>query len=392
MDAAVPGHSDSAPDDADGSIVIKPKRRTDAGVGVYDRGALTLYKRLRASGVGVSYEDPAETRRFEEQNSAIAVAASTIALGMVGNAAYDGLKKALGLLDQELRVRLRLLDMVQGTELDLEGTGRELADQLPTAPGATFYPDAVDVIEQPGDSLPRVREVRLSTMREIESRLEKGEAALARARELRESSRSLAEEEARRGLGHFASALNWAEDSPFEEAMHVRLDAAGRWVEQAFGCQLHREATAYSQRCPVALGHNRWGMSAGMLTVKQCSICGGDLSECEHTPGAKYKVVGGVEPLGWCRVCRSKESCEHAADEVYLAGVVAVVVKAELEEASVVARPAFPDARVTSMSLSIEDLKAQLGDEFQPGMDVACVRCAGPCAGLVKPEIERKAT
>ena len=57
------------------------------------------------------------------------------------------------------------------------------------------------------------------------------------------------------------------------------------------------------QTCPVALAHNRIGMSIGGTAKRLCSLCGDDLSECEHTPGTSYLVPGGVSSLGWCRVC-----------------------------------------------------------------------------------------
>src|SRR5438552_758685 len=70
-----------------------------------------------------------------------------------------------------------------------------------------------------------------------------------------------ADKEARRALALFRSAMNWLEDTESFERSHRELDKAGRLVRQTFGCQLAFVDSAYAQECPVALAHNRLGMS-----------------------------------------------------------------------------------------------------------------------------------
>jgi hypothetical protein len=101
-------------------------------------------------------------------------------------------------------------------------------------------------------------------------------------------------------------------------------------------------------------------------------------------PGIEYVVEGGVGPLDWCRVCGERDGCEHLPDERYRARLIVIVVEMQLEEVSLVDKPAFPDARVTSMSYTLSDLRRTLGEDFQPGADLDCNRCLLECAGLVR--------
>jgi hypothetical protein len=193
-----------------------------------------------------------------------------------------------------------------------------------------------------------------------------------------------AEQAAREALGRLASGLNWAEDSQLEQEAHDRMDFAGRWVRKTFGCFLHQEGAEYSQTCPIALGHNRIGLSIGGHAKRICSLCGTDLSACEHMRGRAYPVPGGTTDLGWCRVCTSKEGCGHQPDKMYRARVVAIVMEMELDEVSIVGKPAHPDARLTSVPINTAELQSYLGDDWSPGMPVNCDRCLMPCDGLVR--------
>lgn len=225
-------------------------------------------------------------------------------------------------------------------------------------------------------------------VRQWSTRREAGLEGLARARSLLElGDRKQAEVQARESFVALRSALNWAEFGPNEDQAHRELDDAGAWVRRTFGCTLARAGTEYEQACPVALAHNRIGLSVGGAAVRVCSLCGEDLSECPHMRDRAYLVPGGVGELGWCRVCVKHESCGHSGDQTYRAYVIAVITQMELEEVSFVSRPAHPDARLGSVSISHEDLREALGPDFHPGIEVSCDRCLKPCSGLVRPSI-----
>lgn len=359
-------------------VVVRPLRRTTDGLGVYDRHAPILVKNLREAGAVVEYEDPPETRRFLDQNSAAEVVTAALALNLLSSAGYDALRWAFGRMGRGVRLHLRLRRGTEGPDETFDGCVEDaldlLASDIPNlhAPAVPIQRVSADVVS----------ERRYSTTREVEDRLQSAEDALSQASDLRSTEHPDADATARTALEQFSSALNWAEGGPFEKAVHARMDQAGRWVRETFGCLVHREGTSYSQRCPVALGHNRMGMSVGGLSRKVCSICGEDFSECIHRPGVEYVIQGGVGPLEWCRVCAERDGCEHLPDERYRARLVVIVVEMQLEEVSLVHRPAFRDARITSVPYSNEELQEALGDDFQPGQDLSCDRCLLECVGL----------
>ena len=65
-------HSRKAPERPP-DVVVRPIRRTSEGIGVYDRHSPILVKNMREAGAAVEYEDPPETRRFLDENSAAEV-------------------------------------------------------------------------------------------------------------------------------------------------------------------------------------------------------------------------------------------------------------------------------------------------------------------------------
>ncbi len=166
------------------------------------------------------------------------------------------------------------------------------------------------------------------------------------------------ERQARKGLALLRSAMDWLEDTKDFERAHERLDDAGRQVRTSFGCHLSFEAASgYSQECPVALAHNRVGMSAGFIVdAAECSICRQDPEDCDHITGQRY----------------GDETC------------VRVVTQAKLLEVSLVARPKQPEARIQSVAISRNELQRALGAEFRFGVPVSCDRCLQACEGLTE--------
>jgi hypothetical protein len=227
--------------------------------------------------------------------------------------------------------------------------------------------------------------------RQVANRRARAQSLLDSAREELTTSRddgafARAKQLARQSLVFFARSLDWAEDTDEEEEAHHRMDEAGTWVRETFGCRLERNGTRYNQTCPVALAHNRIGFSIGGVATRVCSICGGDLSECDHLPGTAYVVPGGPADLGWCRVCL-KDSYDHSTSESYRVSVVAIIRQMTVDEVSLVSKPAHPEARLTAISVPTADLQSALGYEFEPGMEVSCDRCLLPCDGLIRHDI-----
>lgn len=164
----------------------------------------------------------------------------------------------------------------------------------------------------------------------------------------------------RGALATLRSAMNWLEDTEHFEVAHDVLDKAGNLARRAVpqGCVLSYRDGGYFMECPVALAHNRVGMSVGFVArAVECSICGRDPDECPHITGRVYEG----------------ERC------------VRRITEADVLEVSFVARPEQPDARIMSMSVGMNDLRQSLGEEFVPGVPVTCDRCLSPCDGVARP-------
>lgn len=154
--------------------------------------------------------------------------------------------------------------------------------------------------------------------------------------------------------------MNWLEGTTQFEEAHEALDREGKFTRQTFGCALELAEKGYWVTCPVALAHNRVGMSIGAIVREaRCSICQRDPHDCEHITGDEYEG----------RLC------------------VREIVRADVLEVSFVTRPSDPDARINRLSVSVSELRAQLGDRWQPGMSVSCDRCLSACGGLSYPQL-----
>jgi hypothetical protein len=169
-----------------------------------------------------------------------------------------------------------------------------------------------------------------------------------------------AERQLRAAMSVLRSAMNWLEDTEHFELAHQRLDASGRLSRERFpdGCAFAFRDGQYFQECPAALAHNRVGMSPGyVIRAAECSICHRDPDECDHVKGRLY----------------DGERC------------VRILTELDLLEVSVVGRPAPPDARFHSISLSLREMREELGTEFTPGLAILCDRCLSPCRGVSRP-------
>lgn len=196
-----------------------------------------------------------------------------------------------------------------------------------------------------------------------------------------------AEESLRTALATAASAFNWLEGSDFEVDAHDDLHRYGRYTREnnPSGCELGWTGSGYEHRCPVAIAHKRIGFSIGFTGQRFCSICDADLSECEHTPGRFYDVVGRTDDSGQCVVCRKDHCTEHTVGETYRARAAGVIRQAEIHEVSLVAMPKQPDARLAAIPIDTARLQERLGPGFKIGMRVSCDQCLQPCPGLDKP-------
>jgi hypothetical protein len=167
-----------------------------------------------------------------------------------------------------------------------------------------------------------------------------------------------AEAKARAALPTLRSAMNWLEDGPYFEQAHTQIDQAGRFVRETFGCPLLFEDGTYYQTCPVALAHNRIGLSPGTVIKKsECSICRHPPDTCEHISGRMYDG----------KVCHR------------------IITEAGLLEVSLVYRPRQPDARIMKISIDTAKIRRKAPEDWQPGDLVQCDNCLSDCGGVYDP-------
>jgi hypothetical protein len=218
-----------------------------------------------------------------------------------------------------------------------------------------------------------------------EGRLIRGQRTMAQARLMVVlGQQNDAEPLARAALADFAGAMNWLEDTPDFEVAHFRLDEAGRWIRETFGCWLERDGSSYSRTCPADLAHIRVGMSPGMTNVvRECSICGQDPRSptCRHIKGRRYQTTRRMVGSR-CNLC-DQEGCGHSDGEPGEAVCTHLIVHADLEEVSLVPRPAQPMARIHKVGVPLTQLESVLGARgWQAGLDVSCDKCLTACRGV----------
>lgn len=164
-------------------------------------------------------------------------------------------------------------------------------------------------------------------------------------------------EEHREVLADLRSSMDWLEDTDDFERAHEALDQAGKFAREVYpeGCVFQQHDGSYWVECPVALAHNRIGLSTGFIIyAAECSICGADPEDCPHITGRLY----------------DGEPC------------VRIITDGRVTDVSYVARPNQPDCRITSLSIPHSVLQEKLGDEFKPGVQVTCDRCLSDCDGV----------
>lgn len=203
------------------------------------------------------------------------------------------------------------------------------------------------------------------------------------AKALASSAPEQADAEARLAIDHATRAFWWAEDSEAEEKQHTLMHQIGRWTRRNVGCSLTFDGASYSHTCPIRIAHKRIGLSPGIVAQCICSICGEDLSECEHIVGRSYWVTGGPVGESPCRVCFGAECQQHRPDRLYRGPVVKVVTTiSEMREVSWVSRPANPEARLLSLPIDTASLAQAFGPEFTLGMRLSCDQCLDECSGF----------
>jgi hypothetical protein len=194
------------------------------------------------------------------------------------------------------------------------------------------------------------------------------------------------EERARAALDAAVDAFDHLEDTDLASDAHACAHTIGEMVAGLFGCRAERENDRWFDVCRLSLMHLRVGMSAGFIARRHCSICGCDLTVCDHVPGVAYPIVADRRADGSCTVCDSSGCLAHTAGAMYPVSAHAIVRQADrLDEISVVARPHDPLARHNAVEIPAYSI-ADLPNHDAANASLHCEWCVAPCTGFTSVE------
>lgn len=177
-------------------------------------------------------------------------------------------------------------------------------------------------------------------------------------------------------------ALNYLEDHELMEDAHAAIHRTAFLKRGLLGCPILLRDDQYWSECPINLSHLRIGVSAGMTSDFECSICGELVEDCDHQMKEFYPKASARDGEGRCNLCDSKE-CEHPEGETFLVQAHASARNIKAGEVSFVARPRYPLARIYGKA---KDLGV-LGDDHRirhaaAHGELQCDADLGPCNGF----------
>ena len=197
-----------------------------------------------------------------------------------------------------------------------------------------------------------------------------------------------AEAAARSSVQAAVDAYNYLEDDEAADFVHQQVHNIGEFASGYFGCKMLHEDGAYLDTCVVSLMHSRWGFSMGFTSTRGCSICDGDLEDCEHLLGHRYPVLVLKDEGGRCNVC-DFDDCDHVVGNTQSVQPRAIHSNIDLHEVSMVARPRDPLLRPSSMEIGHVELTKVLGRR-PVGEELECYRCLGPSEGFSSPWVSER--
>lgn len=193
------------------------------------------------------------------------------------------------------------------------------------------------------------------------------------------------ERRARAALDAAVDAFDHLEDTDLASDAHALAHTIAELVAGLFGCWAKRENDQWFDVCRLSLMHLRVGMSPGFSGPRHCSICGCDLTLCDHIPGVAYPVVAGRKPDGRCTICGSGICHTHTPGITYPAVAHPITRQADLHEISAVARPRDPLARHNAIEIPAYAI-ASLPNHDAANASLHCEWCMAPCTGFTSAE------
>lgn len=186
----------------------------------------------------------------------------------------------------------------------------------------------------------------------------------------------------KRSVSAAMDALNYLEDHELMEEAHRAIHRAAFVRRGIFGCPIVLRDDEFWSECPINLSHLRMGVSAGLVSDFECSICGELVEDCDHRMGEFYAKIAARDTKGKCSVCYAT-NCEHPVGETVLVEAYANARNIRAGEISFVPRPRYPLARLVreSKDLGVMGDDPRVRYAAQHG-DLNCDADLGPCKGF----------
>lgn len=187
-----------------------------------------------------------------------------------------------------------------------------------------------------------------------------------------------------RSLAAAMGALNYLEDHPLMEEAHSAIHRAAFVKRGLFGCPITRgEDAAYWTDCPISISHLRIGVSAGLVSDFECSVCGHLVEDCDHAMGASYPKVAARDVEGRCTIC-FQPRCSHQVGDTVLTPAFANARNVKADHVALVRRPRYPLARVVAKTIDL-DVYAGHEPRVHEAAELGVLNCdadLGPCNGF----------
>jgi hypothetical protein len=205
------------------------------------------------------------------------------------------------------------------------------------------------------------------------------------------------EQQARAALDAAVNAFDHLEDTDMAAAAHAQAHAMGELVAGLFGCRAEREGDRWFDVCRLSLMHLRVGQSPGFVARRHCSVCDGDLADCQHQLNTTYAKIADRRPDGSCTICDDTDCVTHVAGTAYSAGPRqsaglsgSWLVMARRNSGGVAAQRGS-DVAVVAGAQDADGEVAQAGDGRRGGggadwlqrFGASVARCSGPGGRLV---------
>lgn len=249
---------------------------------------------------------------------------------------------------------------------------------------ASEYAKAVALLAARGPSMPALDFALVESNGDVRHAIRRDKRAqwIRFRADMNRSTLEALEPHIKRSVKAAVDALNYLEDHELREEAHAAIHRAAFVNRGLFGCPIVLHDNEYWTGCPINISHLRIGVSAGIVSDLECSICGEWVEDCDHQMGQLYPKAAGHTAEDRCTLCDSVD-CEHLEGEIFFVQARASVRNIKAGEISFVARPRYPLARIVEVSKDMGSMHddPRVIHAARRG-DLNCDADLGPCKGF----------